>query len=112
MLKQHSIDEIKSQLIKSCLTNNPASFIPYLLSKNVSVNTTTKLKFYQFFKYMTQGNMGCFERKYNFKIENYKIENDCTNYEVRFYDDYRSFPRVTVEIKETKNKIIIDVSPF
>ena len=112
MLKQYSIEEIKKQMIKCCINNDTSSFIPYLLSKNVSVDYISKLKFYQFFKYMVQGNMGCSTTTYDFKVEILKIENDLKYYEIRFYDNYRSFPRVTLEIMETKNRIFIEVSPF
>ena len=112
MLKQYSIEEIKNQLIECCISKDTASFIPYLLSRNVSVDYINKLRFYKFLKYMVKGNMGCSKRTFNFKIEKLKIDNDLKSYDISFYDNYHLYPRVILEIIETENRIFIEVSPF
>lgn len=107
-----NISDIKLQLKKSCIDNNPKDFIPYLVSKKVKVNMPNKTRFYTFFKYMIncakQNTIG----KWTLKIENTSWNNGKETLAYNFYDEKHKYARLSLMITENKDEILIETMPF
>tara|TARA_R110002073_G_scaffold334073_1_gene522789 strand:+ start:954 stop:1292 length:339 start_codon:yes stop_codon:yes gene_type:complete len=112
MKTEISIENIKSELIKSCVSYNAKSFIPFLMSNNVLTGMPNKTRFYSFFKYMVNCTKQCSEGQLTYKIEHEEIQNNQISYYLNFYDKIHKYSRLSIEIKETKDNIYLDTLPF
>lgn len=112
MKTEVSIENIKSELIKSCVNYDAKSFIPYLMSNNVLTGMPNKTRFYSFFKYMVNCTKQCSEGQLTYKIEHEKIQTNQISYYLNFYDKIHKYSRLSIEIKETKDNIYLDTLPF
>lgn len=112
MKETNNIEEIKAELINSCVNYNTKSFIPFLMSKNVLTGMPNKIRFYIFFKYMVSCTKESSVGQLTFKIEHEKRTNSERNYYLNFYDKIHKYPRLSIEIRETKEHIYINTLPF
>lgn len=112
MKAEVSIENIKSELIKSCVNYNAKSFIPFLMSNNVLTGMPNKTRFYSFFKYMVNCTKQCSDGQLTYKIEHEEIQNNQISYYLNFYDKTHKYSRLSIEIKETKDNIYLDTLPF
>lgn len=112
MKSETPIENIKSELIKSCVNYYPKTFIPFLMSKNVLTGMPNKTRFYRFFKQMVNCTKQNSEGQLTFRIEHEKIKNYQRNYYLNFYDKIHKYSRLSIEIRETKENIYLDTLPF
>lgn len=110
--QNHNNKEILDELIETCLNFNPIHFIPYLLSKNVSTDMPNKVRCYRFFKMMLlcakQDSVG----KLTFRIEKYNWEDDKSVEYYNLYDSKHKYSRLSIRVKESKDKIHLSTMPF
>ena len=103
---------ILDNLIKSCVDNDPISFIPFLLDKNVKVLFPNKVKFYCYLKILVNyaqekvnGKLcAVIEKPYEYNIKG--GQNLC------FYDERHKFPLIVLEFIEENGKLCLDAHPF
>ncbi len=107
-----TVAEINEALEKSCINNQPLHFIPYLLSKNVIVESANKVCFYKFFKKLLKCAHSSSVGPLVLKIEKYPWEKDCDMRYYNFYDDVHKYDRLSFRHKEIGNKVIIETMPF
>src|SRR5690554_3745030 len=112
MNEKNTIKNIKTELIKSCINYDAKSFIPFLMSKKVQTGMPNKTRFYSFFKYIVNCTKQCSEGQLTFKIEHAKIKNKQKNYYLNFYDKTHKYSRLSIEIRETKENIYLEILPF
>jgi len=110
--QQFPIEEIKQALIKSCIHNQPIQFIPYLLSKNVTVESPNKIRFYRYFKYLLNCAQCSSEGALTLKMEKYAWEEDKEISYYNFYDEVHKYSRLSIKYKEVNNHIFLDTMPF
>src|SRR5690554_2249005 len=110
--QQFPIEEIKQALIKSCIHNQPIQFIPYLLSKNVTVESPNKIRFYRYFKYLLNCAQCSSEGALTLKMEKYAWEEDKEISYYNFYDEVHKYSRLSIKYKEVNNHIFLDTRPF
>ena len=106
------IEKVKAELINSCLNYNPKSFIPFLLSENVLTGMPNKLRFFRFLKRILICTKENSKGQLVAKVENQKRNKSQKEYYLNFYDKVHKYSRITIEIKETKNNIYLDILPF
>ncbi len=103
---------IKSELIRSCINNEPKSFIPFLLSKEVKTGMPNKIRFYTFFKKIVNCSSNTLEGKLFFKIEQPDWIKDKNIVYYNFYDTIHEHSRISIEITETENSIFLNTLTF
>lgn len=108
--KIYKIDKIKKALAFSCINANPQSFIPFLLSKNVTTQFPNKARFYSFFKSMLEPLKQFKKGELILKVEPFGDDKFSKLY--NFYDSRHKYARLTMIVKESNNKIYLDVSPI
>lgn len=111
-IKKFQIEEIKQNLIQSCINLNAFHFLPYLLSPLVQIDFPNKIRFYRFLKYLLETakeeSVGYLE----LKIEAGPSEEDEEIKSYNFYDQVHKYPRLNVQVKEERENIFIDLKPF
>jgi hypothetical protein len=106
------MQKIKTQLILSCINNDPESFLPFLMSAEVETETPNKEDFYQFFKGMLSHAHENSEGELLLKIEKPTANagNEVLNY--NFYDNTNKYPLLSIIVEENNNLICLGVMPF
>jgi len=112
MNKKHPIELIKQQLVEACVTNDPKSFRPYLLSPNVHTEMPSKAKFYNYFKGLMQAAKNQSEGKWSARITSEECIADKRQYSLGFFDEKHVHERLSFIITETSDIIIIELMPF
>lgn len=112
MKEDIQIQQIKQNLILSCIEYNAFHFLPYLLSPQVCVNFPNKIRFYRFLKYVLQIAKKEAVGKLELRIERNPWEERKGFLSFNFYDQERQYPRINLEIRENDNSIFIDLKPF
>ncbi|MFA5300577.1 MAG: hypothetical protein WC389_20510 [Lutibacter sp.] len=112
MKSESPIENIKNELIKSCVNYDTKAFIPFLMSKNVLTGMPNKMRFYRFFKQMVNCTKQNSKGQLTFKIEHEKNNNNQRNYYLNFYDKIHKYSRLSIEIRETKENIYLNTLPF
>lgn len=115
MKSVNSIENIKNELIKSCVNYDAKAFIPFLMSKNVLTGMPNKTRFYLFFKQMVNCTRKNSKGQLTFKIEHENNNNNNNNqriYYLNFYDKIHKYSRLSIEVRETKENIYLDTLPF
>lgn len=112
MKSVNSIENIKNELIKSCVNYDAKAFIPFLMSKNVLTGMPNKTRFYRFFKQMVNCTRKNSKGQLTFKIEHEKNNNNQRIYYLNFYDKIHKYSRLSIEVRETKENIYLDTLPF
>lgn len=107
-----TIAEIKDKLVHSCLNFDTKSFIPFLLSDKVKTHYDSKVKFYHPFKMFIKWCKESSLTELTLKIEHFEEKDNYISYNMNFYDETYEYPRILIEIKETKNSIYIHILPF
>lgn len=107
-----TVTEINEALVQSCINNQPIHFIPYLLSKNVIVESENKVRFYKFFKYLLNCAHSNSVGPLELKIEKYPWEKDNDMRYYNFYDEVHKYDRLSFKHKEIGNKVFIETMPF
>ena len=112
MKNDFTIETIKSVLIRSCLENQPKSFIPYLMSEKVTVGMPNKLLFYKFFKMM----VGCARKSsvgsLKLKMESPNWKKDKSAFYFNFYDEQHLHSRLSIALRESENQLYLETLPF
>jgi len=110
-MKTFQIDEIKQNLILSCIDLNAFHFLPYLLSPMVQVDFPNKIRFYGFLKTILncarQDSQGMLELK--IEREPWGQENVLS---YNFYDEVHKYPIINLKVKEENNSLHLDLFPF
>jgi hypothetical protein len=106
------IQKIKTELISSCINNDPESFLPFLMSAQVETEAPNKKDFYQFFKGMLNHAHESSEGELTLKIEQQTLNTykEVLNY--NFYDNTHKYPLLSILVKENNNLIYLGVMPF
>ena len=109
--KIFEIEEIKQNLIKSCIDLNSFHFLPYLLSPSVTVGFPNKIRFYGFLKSILncagKDSLGMLE----LRIEREPGEKENV-LSYNFYDEVHKYPRINLKVKEENNSLNLDLLPF
>lgn len=111
-LCKSNTEKIKAELILSCNKNEPESFLPLLMSINVQTEFPNKKGFYQFFKNMLNCAHESSEGELTLKIEKSILVEDRQSVNYCFYDNFHRYSRLTIEVKECDNLIILGIMPF
>ena len=107
------MQKIKTQLILSCINNDPESFLPFLMSAEVETETPNKEDFYQFLKGMLNHTHESSEGELLLKIEQPTldiVDEEILNY--NFYDNVHRYPLLSITVEENNNLICLGVMPF
>lgn len=106
------IQKIKTELISSCINNDPESFLPFLMSAQVETEAPNKKDFYQFFKGMLNHAHESSEGELTLKIEQQTSNTykEVLNY--NFYDNTHKYPLLSILVKENNNLVYLGVMPF
>jgi hypothetical protein len=106
------IQKIKTELISSCINNDPESILPFLMSAQVETEAPNKKDFYQFFKGMLNHAHESSEGELTLKIEQQTLNTykEVLNY--NFYDNTHKYPLLSILVKENNNLIYLGVMPF
>jgi hypothetical protein len=110
--EQTSIEKIKTQLILTCINNDPESFLPFLMSSEVETDAPNKEDFYEYFKGMLNQAHDSSDGELQLKIEPPILNTEKEVISYNFYDNTHVYPRLLIEVKENNNQIYIDVLPF
>ena len=111
-MKAPEIDEIKQNLIQSCVNFNELHFLPYLLTPLVEIAFPSKIRFYRYLKYLLKTAKEESEGVLELKIEHEAWKEDEELLAYNFYDEAHKFPRINLQVKEMEDKIFIDLKPF
>ncbi|WP_158728963.1 hypothetical protein [Flavobacterium sp. I-STPA6A] len=106
------IQRIKTELISSCINNDPDSFLPFLMSAEVVTEAPNKEDFYQFFKGMLNHAHESSDGELLLKIEQSTLDTDKQVLNYNFYDNTHKFPLLSIVVKENNNLIYLGVMPF
>lgn len=110
-MKTFPIEEIKQNLIQSCIELNAIYFLPYLLSPTVTVGFPNKSRFYGFLKTILncarQDSQGTLELR--IEREHWDPENVLS---YNFYQKGHTCSRINLKVKEENNCLFIDLVPF
>ncbi len=110
-MKIFQIEEIKQNLIQSCINLNAFHFLPYLLSPSVTVEFPNKTRFYGFLKSI----LNCAGKDSHGKLQ-LRIEREPWDKEdvlsYNFYDEVHKTPRINLKVKEGNNRLHLDILPF
>lgn len=109
--KSFQIEEIKQNLIQSCIEFNAFHFLPYLLSPTVTVDYPNKIRFYGFLKSILNnaGNDSQGTLELRIEREHWDPENVLS---YNFYDKGHTYSRINLKVKEENNCLFIDLVPF
>jgi hypothetical protein len=107
-----SNETILNALIESCINFNPKLLKPYVLSEKIVTDMPNKIRFYKFFKHMLLSAKEKSEGQISLKIEKPNWENDKSLEYYNLYDSVHKHSRLSIIVKETKDKIFLDVMPF
>jgi hypothetical protein len=107
-----SNETILHALIESCINFNPKLLKPSLLSEKIVTDMPNKIRFYKFFKHMLLSAKEKSEGQISLKIEKPNWENDKSLEYYNLYDSVHTHSRLSIIVKETKDKIFLDVMPF
>lgn len=109
---EFGIEEIKMNLVESCINFNAFGFLPYLLSPLVRVCYPNKIRFYSYLqdilKSAEENSIGQLE----LRIEKGHWEEDKDLWAYNFYDQQHKYPRINLQVKENGNNIFLDIMPF
>lgn len=105
-------EEIKAELISSCINNNPKSFLPFIMSEGVETAATNKIDFYHFFKGMLNNAHLRAKGKLTVQIEESTDDTDKVVFDYMFYDNVHKHSLLTIVVKENNSQILLDVMPF
>lgn len=106
------MEKIKTELILSCINDNPESFLPFLISAEVETEAPNKMDFYQFFKGMLNHAHESAEGKLTLKIEQPTLDTDKEVLNYNFYDNTHKYPLLSIMVKENNNLICLGIMPF
>lgn len=106
------IQEIKKQLIKSCVDNTPEDFLPYLNSENVKTNTPKKEDFYSFYCHMLKCGKENSFGKWTLCIENVSWSDKPDTLVYNFYDEKYKHARLNILVTEKDKTLLLEVMPF
>jgi hypothetical protein len=106
------MQKIKTQLISSCINNDPESFLPFLMLAEVETEAPNKMDFYQFFKGMINQAHECSEGELLLKIEQPTLDADTEQLNYNFYDKTHKSPLLSLLVKENNNQVTLSVMPF
>lgn len=112
MKQTTSMEKIKTELILSCINDNPESFLPFLISAEVETEAPNKMDFYQFFKGMLNHAHESAEGKLTLKIEQPTLDTDKEVLNYNFYDNTHKYPLLSIMVKENNNLICLGIMPF
>ena len=107
-----TITEIKNGLVDSCITGNPTTFIPFLLSPIVKTEMSNKTSFYSFYKFMLKCAKTDSIEPWSLKIEKSNWRNQKYAHAYCFYDKKYFYPRFTIYFYKKNNFLYIDIMPF
>lgn len=107
-----TISEIKNALVESCLNGDAELFINFLHSDLVETNMPNKMRFYKFFKRMIENSQSNTIGGLNLVIKDADWLKEKGSQTYCFYDQMHKYPRLTLIVRENKNKIIIETTPF
>ncbi|TDE46719.1 hypothetical protein E0I26_01145 [Flavobacterium rhamnosiphilum] len=110
--QQTSIEKIKTELVLSCINNDPESFLPFLMLAEVETEAPNKKDFYQFFKGMINQAHESSEGKLTLKIEQPTLDTDKEVLNYNFYDNTHKYPLLSIVVKENNNLMYLGVMPF
>ena len=111
-MKSASIEEIKQNLIQSCITFDAFHFLPYLLSPVVEIDFPNKIRFYRFLKYLLKTAKEEATGSLQLRIESEPWEEDKQLFFYNFYDEVHKYPQINLQVKEMEDRIFIDLKPF
>lgn len=106
------IEDIKNELILSCITGDSKRFIPFLLSKNVKTEMPNKIRFYSFFKHMIECSKQNSIGKWTLRIEEASWHDKQNTLAYNFYDEKHKYARLSIMVTEQNDKLILDTMPF
>ena len=106
------MEKIKTELILSCINNNPESFLPFLMSGEVETEAPNKEDFYQFFKGMLNHAHESSDGELLLKIEHSTLDTDEQVVNYNFYDNVHKHYRLLIVVKDSNDLICLDVMPF
>lgn len=110
-MKTFQIEEIKQNLIKSCIDLNAFHFLPYLFSPIVKVDFPNKIRFYGFLKTILKcagkESVGILELRIEREVWD---EKNVMSY--NFYDEVNKYPRINLKVKGENNTLHLDLLPF
>ena len=106
------MEKIKTELILSCINNNPESFLPFLMSAEVETEAPNKKDFYQFFKGILNHAHESSEGELLLKIEQSTLDTDKQVLNYNFYDNTYKYPLLSIVVKENRNLMCLGVMPF
>lgn len=107
-----TLEKVKTNLIFACITNNPKSFIPYLLSSNVVTAMPNKMRFFRFFEMIVISANKESDGKLQLKKEQPECRSSKEVVQYNFYDSRHEHARISIEVIENDDTISIDVLPF
>lgn len=108
----NEIEEIKKQLIISCINFNAQNFLPYLLSPQVQVDFPNKIRFYRLLKHILKTAKEETTGSLELRIESETWVKDKDLLAFNFYDEVHKYPRINLQVKEMEDKIFVDLKPF
>ncbi len=107
--------EAKSVLTRietAIIKDRPHLIIPLLFNGKISFVAKNKLRFYLWFRHMikcaTSNSFGILKPSY----EQYKWQSRGKEYLCSFYDGVHKYPRLTLLVQVSNNKVKLDVLPF
>ncbi|PJX22781.1 hypothetical protein CAP47_07075 [Psychroflexus sp. S27] len=107
-----TVSNIKTALLEACLNGDAELFIDFLQSDLVETNMPNKMRFYRFFKRMIKDSQENTIGGLNLRIEDADwLEKDGRQIYCS-YDQMHKYPRLTLIVKETTNRIYIETMPF
>ncbi len=110
-IETFQIEEIKQNLIQSCIEFKAINFLPYLLSPSVTVDFPNKIRFYGFLK--TILNCACQDSQGMLELRIEREPGDKENVlSYNFYDETHKYPRINLKVKEGNNRLHLDILPF
>ena len=110
--KQLTNEIILNKLIESCLIFDPKIFKPYLQSEKVIADAINKQAFYSFYKQMLLSAKENSVEPMTFKIEKVSWEDDEDMLYYNLYDSKHKYSRLSIRVKESADKIYLDIMPF
>ncbi len=111
-MEESTKEIILNKLIESCLIFDPKLFKRYLQSEKVIADAINKEAFYRFYKQMLLSAKDNSVEPMTFKIEtpNWEDEEDMKHYNL--YDSIHKHSRLCIRVKESADKIYLDIMPF
>jgi hypothetical protein len=103
---------ILNKLIESCLSFDAKLLKPYLQSEIIITDAINKDAFYSFYKQMLLSAKDNSVEPMTFKIETPEWEDEKDMKHYNLYDSVHRHSRLCIRVKESADKIYLDIMPF